>query len=163
MLDTLRRELHRTHPEIAVLGSTVTENISESQGSEKFRTFLFASFAGVSVLLAVLGMFGVTAYTVAQRRFEFALRFALGAQRSDVMGKVLRHAAATALLGIALGVPLSVLLLRAGSNVLGKLPAFDIPSLLLACAGVMFLSLAATFPPSRRAATVEPMQVLRGE
>lgn len=163
MLDTLRRELHRTHPEIAVLGSTVSANIDDSQGSEKFRTVLFASFAAVSILLAVLGMFGVTAYTVAQRRFEFALRFALGAQRSDVMGKVLRHATATALLGIALGIPLSVLLLRAGANVLGKLPAFDVPSLSLACAGVLFLSLGATFVPSRRAATVEPMQVLRGE
>ncbi|HEY4356798.1 MAG TPA: ABC transporter permease [Acidobacteriaceae bacterium] len=163
MLDTLRRELHRTHPEIAVLGSTVTANIDESQGSEKFRTFLFASFAGVSILLAVVGMFGVTAYTVAQRRFEFALRFALGAQRSDVMGKVMRHATATALLGIGVGVPLSVLLLRAGANVLGKLPVFDVPSLLLACAGVLILSLSATLAPSRRAATVEPMQVLRGE
>ncbi len=86
MLNTLRASLLSAHPEIAVKATTMRENIGETQRGEDFRTILFASFAGVSILLAAIGMYGVTSYTVSQRSFEFGLRIAVGATKAQVLG-----------------------------------------------------------------------------
>jgi len=163
MTETLRRMMKQRYPQVAVNATTMRENIGESERAQHFRTMLFGSFAGVSILLAMIGMYGVTAYTVAQRRFEFALRFALGAQRGQVLGSVLKSALTVALIGVVGGVGLSLALMRVMSNLLGKMPAFDPVSYAVAAAGVLLIAVAATLLPARRAATVEPMQVLRNE
>ena len=163
MIETLRKLLQRTHPEIALRGTTMRENIGATQRSEDFRTILFASFAGVSILLAAIGMYGVTAYTVAQRRFEFGLRMALGANRAQVLGMVLRNAIGIALLGIGCGVALSLGLMRVLASVVGKLPAFDLVAYLLAALSVLGIALLATLLPARAASNVDPMNVLRSE
>lgn len=153
----------RQFPQVAIQGATMLESIGESERAQHFRTLLFGSFAGVSILLAMTGMFGVTAYTVAQRRFEFALRVALGAQRPQVLGMVMGQAAAVAALGVAGGVGLSFAVMRGVSTLLGEMPAFDLLSYVVATVGVLVIALAATIQPARRAATVEPMRVLRDE
>jgi putative ABC transport system permease protein len=163
MLTTLSKFMKQTFPEVAVQGSTMVENVGESERAQRFRTLLFGSFAGVSILLAITGMYGVTAYTVAQKRFEFALRFALGAQRPQVLVGVLRRALVVAAIGVVCGVGLSVALMRVVGSLLGKMPAFDAVSYGLAAAGVLVIAVAATLMPAFRAATVEPMQVLRSE
>ena len=160
---TLTRFMKKQFPQVAVLSTTMRENIGESERAQHFRTLLFASFAGVSILLAVTGMYGVTAYTVAQRRFEFALRFALGAQRVQVLGSVLRGAIAVTMTGIGVGIALSLGLTRAINTLLGQMPAFDAVSYAVAAAGVLLIALSATLLPAYRAATVDPMRVLRGE
>jgi len=114
---TIRRSLSARPPCAKPL-----ENRSRAQ---RFRTVLFGGFAAVAIQLAAVGMYGVTAYTVAQRRFEFALRLALGAKRSQVVTMTLAHGIAVASLGIAVGVALSLGLLRVVGTVLGKLPVFD--------------------------------------
>jgi putative ABC transport system permease protein len=116
---------------------------------------------GVSILLAITGMYGVTAYTVAQKRFEFALRFALGAQRGTVLGGAARCADGC---GYRRGRRrrLSLALTRVLSTLLGKMPAFDAVSYGLPALGVLLWhcgGAAAGF----RAAMVEPMQVLRSD
>jgi putative ABC transport system permease protein len=163
MTETLRRYVERGFPGIAVKGATMRESIGESERAQRFRTLLFGSFAGVSILLAVTGMFGVTAYTVAQKRFEFALRFALGAQRGQVLGSVLRSALLVAAIGVACGVGLSLALVRVMGSLLGKVDAVDPAAYAIAAAGVLAVALAATLQPAYRAATVEPMRVLRDE
>jgi putative ABC transport system permease protein len=163
MSATLARFMKQSFPEVAVLSSTMKENVGESERAQHFRTLLFASFAGVSILLAMTGMYGVTAYTVAQKRFEFALRFALGAQRPQVLGSVLRSALTVAAIGVVGGVLLSAALMRVVVSLLGKMPAFDAFSYAVAAAGVLVVALVATLQPAYRAATVEPMQVLRNE
>jgi putative ABC transport system permease protein len=163
MLDTLTRFMTRSFPEVAVQSSTMAEDIGESERAQHFRTLLFGSFAGVSILLAITGMYGVTAYTVAQKRFEFALRFALGAQRPQVLAGVIRNAITVALIGIVAGVGLSLALMRVVSSQLGKMPAFDAVSYGIAAAGVLMIAVAATLVPAFRAAMVEPMKVLRSE
>jgi putative ABC transport system permease protein len=155
--------LKRQYPQVAVKASTMRENVGETERAQHFRTLLFGSFAGVSILLAITGMYGVTAYTVAQKRFEFALRFALGAQRGDVLGSVLRGALTVAMIGVVGGFALSLALMRVMGSLLGKLPAFDPVSYAVAVAGVLLIALAATLQPAFRAAMVEPMQVLRDE
>ncbi len=137
--------------------------VGESERAERFRTLLFASFAGVSILLAMTGMFGVTAYTVAQKRFEFALRFALGAQRSQVLGTVLRNALTVAAIGVAAGVILTATLMRVLEHVVAKMPGFDALSYAIAAAAVLVIALLATLQPAYRAAVVDPMRVLREE
>ncbi len=163
MTTTLRSSLLRSHPEVAVKAATMRENMDETQRPDQFRSLLFVSFAAVSLLLAAVGMYGVTAYSVAQRRFEFSLRFALGANRAQVLGMVLRHALLVALIGIGAGVALSIELFRVLASVLGKLPPFSAAAYVLAGLAVLGIALCATFLPARRASAVDPMTVLRSE
>jgi len=160
---TLTKYMKNKFPQVAVQEMTMRESIGESERAQHFRTLLFGSFAAVSILLAITGMYGVTAYTVAQKRFEFALRFALGAQRVHVLGSVLTRALGVALIGVVCGVGLSLVLMRVMGNLLGKMPAFDPVSYGMAAAGVLAIAVVATLLPAQRAATVEPMQVLRNE
>ena len=163
MLNTLRASLLSAHPEIAVKATTMRENIGETQRGEDFRTILFASFAGVSILLAAIGMYGVTSYTVSQRSFEFGLRIAVGATKAQVLGLVLRKALAVATTGIAMGIVLSLALVRLMSSAVGKLPAFDAVAYALAASVVLLIALLATLLPARAAANTDPMQALRSE
>jgi putative ABC transport system permease protein len=163
MVATLAQLLKQQYPQVAVRASTMREDLGESERAQRFRTLLFGSFAGVSILLAITGMYGVTAYTVAERRFEFALRFALGAQRAQVLSSVLEGALMVAAVGVVGGVALSLALMRVIGSLLGEMPAFDLVSYGVAAGGVLLIALAATLQPAYRAATVEPMQVLRDE
>jgi putative ABC transport system permease protein len=163
MATTLAQMLKRQYRQVAVQTSTMREDVGESERAQRFRTLLFGSFAAVSILLAMTGMYGVTAYSVAQRRFEFALRFALGAQRTNVVGSVLKGALGVAAIGVVAGFGLSVALTRLIGSQLGKLPSFDPVSYAVAVAGVLLIALAATLQPAYRAARVEPMQALRDE
>ena len=160
---TLLAMMKTRFPEVAVKGTTMREAVGETERAQHFRTLLFGSFAGVSILLAMTGMFGVTAYTVAERRFEFALRFALGAQRGQVVGMVMGRTLAVAAIGVVGGVALSFAAMRGASALFGAMPAFDAVSYGIAAAGVLLIALAATVQPAWRAATVEPMRVLRDE
>ena len=155
--------LARSHPEVAIKSTTMRQNLSAVQQSATFRTTLFTLFAAVSILLAAIGMYGVTAYTVAQRRFEFGLRIALGANRTQLLTSVLRSALAVAAIGVALGILCSLSLQRIFGSVVGKLPAFDSTAYLAAVALVFAIALLATLIPARRAARVDPMTVLRSE
>jgi putative ABC transport system permease protein len=163
MLHTLRRRLQQTHPEVAVKAATMREDIGETQRGDDFRTTLFGSFALVSILLAAVGMYGVTAYSVAQRRFEFGLRMALGANRQQLLRMVLNKALTMAALGVGIGAALALALTRVLENVTGKLPSFDLPSYALAAASVLVIALLATLIPACAAAKVDPMTVLRSE
>jgi putative ABC transport system permease protein len=163
MLDTLTKALQRSHPEIAVKATTMRQNIGETQRADDFRSLLFGSFAAVSILLAAIGMYGVTAYSVAQRKFEFGLRVALGANRTQVLGMVLGKATACAALGIGIGIALSLSLARVLSSVIGKLPAFDFIAYAIASLAVLAIALLATLLPAQAAANVDPMTVLRSE
>jgi putative ABC transport system permease protein len=163
MLDTLTNRLKQTHPEVAVKATTMREDIGETQRSATFRSLLFGSFAAVSILLAAVGMYGVTAYSVAQRRFEFGLRIAVGADRFQLLTMVLRKALALATIGIVIGIALSLGITRVLGAVVGKLPVFDLPAYALAAFAVLAIALLATLLPARSAAHVDPMTVLRSE
>lgn len=163
MAVTLTELLKRQYPQVAVKTTTMREDVGESERAQRFRMLLFGSFAGVSIMLAVVGMFGVTAYTVAQKRFEFALRFALGARRGQVLGSVVTSALIVSAVGVVCGVGMSLALMRVMGTLLGKVAAFDPAAYGIAAAGVLLVALLATLQPAWRAATVEPMRVLRDE
>jgi putative ABC transport system permease protein len=160
---TIEPMLKNNYPQVAVSSTTMRVAVGESSRAQRFRTLLFGGFAAVAILLAAVGMYGVTAYTVAQRRFEFALRFALGAQRSQIVTMTLWHGISVASVGIAAGVVLSLGLMRVVGTVMGKLPAFDPASYAIAILGVLAIATTAAVIPGRRASQVEPMGVLRGD
>jgi putative ABC transport system permease protein len=163
MMVAMTQFIMRQFPQVAVQGATMQESIGESERAQHFRTLLFGSFAGVSILLAMTGMFGVTAYTVTQRQFEFALRLALGAQRSQVLGMVLGRALVVAAFGVVGGVALSFAATRGLGALLGEMPAFDLAAYAVAISAVLAITLTATLQPAWRAATGAPMRVLRDE
>jgi putative ABC transport system permease protein len=163
MLDTLTRTLKASYPDLAIRATTMQQNIGEVQRADQFRSLLFAAFGAVSILLAAVGMYGVTSYTVAQRSFEFSLRIALGADRSQLLGMVLRNALFLTTIGIAIGVALSLSLTRVLTANLGTLPGFDAPSYALASLAILAIALLATALPARNAANANPMSILRSE
>jgi putative ABC transport system permease protein len=160
---SIQELMRHDFPLVAVNATTMREAEGESSRGQTFRMMLFTCFAGVSILLAAVGMYGVTAYTVTQRRFEFALRFALGAQRRQILGMNLWHGMLVAAFGIVVGLGLSFGLLRVLSNLLGTLPAFDAASYSIAVLAVLTIAMLAVLVPCFGASQVEPMRVLRGD
>lgn len=162
-LQPLQSVLKQRYPDLAVKATTMTENIAEVERLDHLRSLLFDGFAAVSLFLAALGMYGVTAYSAAQRRFEFGLRAAVGARRGQLLAMVLREALEVALGGVVLGGVVSLLLNRALRSVVGQVPAFDAGTYALAVLMLLALALLAAGMPARRAAAAQPMEVLRYE
>jgi ABC-type antimicrobial peptide transport system permease subunit len=122
---------------------------------------LSATFGGVALLLAVVGLYGLVSYSVAARRAEIGVRVALGASRPRILAMVLGDVSRMMLAGVAAGVLIGVLVGRAVGSLLYGLPPND-PSTLTMAAGVLLLAgvLAAAWP-ARRAAGLDPLTALR--
>ncbi len=163
MAESLRRRLGAEDPALAVKVSTMTEDIAATQQLNNFRTVLFGSFAALSLFLAAVGMYGVTAYSVTQRRFEFGLRLAVGSTRAQLLLGVLQSSLRQTLVGLGVGLILSLAATRLLEGALGKLPGFDAGAYGLASAIVLLLASVAAAGPAQRAAQTQPMEVLRYE
>jgi putative ABC transport system permease protein len=143
--------------------ATMEQRFSEAVAPQRFNTLVMGIFAGMAVLLAGVGVYGVMAYSVARRTHEIGIRMALGAQQQDVTRLVLRHGALLAFFGISLGVAGSLALTRSLSGLLYGIKPTDPVTFFfvsLVLAGVAFL---ATYLPARRATKVDPMVALRYE
>jgi putative ABC transport system permease protein len=121
------------------------------------------AFATIALLLSLLGVYGTMAYTVAERNREIAIRMAVGANREDVLFGILGKALTVAALGIVAGLVLSVPLTRTVSSLLFDVKPFDALTMLGAVATLLLSSTLAAWLPAKRAASVEPMQLLRFE
>ena len=117
-MNAVRDEIARVNPFIAMRFTTMDAMVNTSLAAERFRAALISSFAGVGLLLAMLGVYGTMAYTVTQRTFEIGVRMAFGAERGAILGSVLAHAAKLAGYGIAVGLLLSLLLARLVTSML---------------------------------------------
>jgi predicted permease len=117
----------------------------------------------VGLLLASIGIYGVTAYSVARRTREIGIRMALGADRSSVLALVLRQGFVLAAIGVAIGVGLSALASRLVESLLFGVPGVDPVTFAGACALFALVTLVATYIPARRAARVDPLRALRVE
>lgn len=140
---------------------TMEHAISESEAPRRFNTVLISSFAGVALLLAVLGIYSVIAFTVALRVQEMAIRMALGSQRSGIVGLVLNSGAKLALIGCAIGLACAAACSHLLRSFLFGVSAFDPLVLTLAAFCVMLLAIGASLLPAQRAARIDPMQALR--
>ena len=135
----------------------------ESLGDNRFRVMLLGTFAGVSLLLSAIGIYGVISYSVTQRTREIGIRAALGASRGDVLGLVLRDGMALAVLGLLLGVGGSFALTRLMQSLLFGIGDRDPVTLVLVFAILGLVALVACLLPARRATKVDPVIALRAE
>ena len=139
------------------------ELLSLQLAEPRFAMMLLSSFAGLALVLTMVGLYGVMSYAVARRTREIGLRMALGAQRTAVLRMILREAFALIILGIALG---AASVLAAGSLVASTLYGVaprDPLILSVVSAGMAVAGLFAAYVPALRAASIEPMQALRSE
>jgi ABC-type antimicrobial peptide transport system permease subunit len=137
--------------------------VAEGEAPRRFNTALISCFAGAAVLLALMGIYSVIAFSAAMRTQEMAIRLALGAQRMGVMRLVLVSGAKLGLAGSVIGAVVAVFATRLMSSMLFDVDPLDPAVLVLAAVAIFLLALAASILPARRAAQVEPMQALRSE
>lgn len=135
--------------------------MNENLAAPRFRTLLLALFAGLAVCLAMAGVYGVLAYIVAQRATEIGLRMALGANRGDVVGMVVRQAAGLAAIGLSTGLAGSVAAARVLAGFLYDVKPTDPMTYAAVAAFVALATLAASYWPARRAARIDPLIALR--
>ncbi|MGB7623726.1 MAG: ABC transporter permease [Terriglobia bacterium] len=137
--------------------------VSESIGSVRFRGFFFALFAAIALLLAVLGVYGVVAYSVACRTHEFGVRISLGAQRRQILMMVLAEGGKLVVWGVMAGTLISLGLSRFMASLLFGVGATDSMTFLGASLFIVISTLVACMIPAERACRVEPIEVLRYE
>jgi putative ABC transport system permease protein len=141
----------------------MTEVMGDSLERRRLALILLAVFASLALLLATIGIYGVTSYGVAQRQAEIGLRMALGADRGRVLRMMLGSGMATIAIGLGLGVILALSLTRLMSGLLFAVQAYDPLALGGAALLLMSAALLAIFIPARRATKVDPMVALRYE
>lgn len=143
--------------------SSMTEIISQSIAEPRFRTWLLTAFASAGLLLTLIGIYGVISYSVSQRTQEIGIRIALGASQENVLRLVLRQGVRLALLGSAIGIAGSLLLMRLLASQLYEVKPTD-PFTLMGTALLMLgIALGASYIPAHRATRVDPMVALRDE
>lgn len=167
-LDTIasltRAEITAADPELAVAKvEPLRQVLTESVAEPRFRTLLLVAFAGMAVVLAAVGIYGLISYSVAQRTREIGIRMALGAQARQVMMPVLTQGLALALAGIAIGLLGSIAAARLLSKFLFGIHPSDPLTYGLVSALLLCVALLASFIPSRRALRVDPLTALRAE
>jgi predicted permease len=142
---------------------TMDEVVAASEAPRRFNTVMISSFALAAVLLAVLGIYSVIAFSVASRVQEMAIRMALGSQRSDIVRLVILSGLKLAAIGCVLGLAGAVAASRIMRSFLFHVSPFDPISMIAAAVIVFALAVVASALPARRAATVNPIEALRGQ
>jgi putative ABC transport system permease protein len=140
-----------------------SEDVNIAGSLEECSTLLLGIFGGLALLLAAIGVYGVMAYTVAQRTREFGIRIALGAQHHDVLGLVARYGARLILAGVALGLLAAFAVTRLLAGLLFGVSDKDPVTFAFVALLLSGVALVACYLPARRATRVDPLAALRHE
>jgi predicted permease len=160
---TVRRLARERSPDVPMKFTTMEALLSDNVAAPRFRTLLFAVFAGLAVCLAMAGVYGVMAYAVGQRFNEIGLRIALGATTGSVLRLVLEEGLALAGLGLALGLAAAAAGARLLTSMLFRVQPND-PVVYLAVAVLLgIVALVASYVPARRASKIDPLTAIRQE
>ena len=161
---TIRTILHSLDPNLAA-GSiqTMGDLETEATAQRRFQTSLLTVFAGIALFLALVGLYGLMAYSVSRRTREVGIRMALGAQRSDVVLLVVKKAALLLALGLTGGLIASWFATRVIQSFLFNVGSHDPMTIVSVCALLAVCGLVAALIPARRAASIDPVQALRTE
>ncbi len=164
MVESLRSAVHSIDPQLALTNvESMDQVVAEGQASRRFNTVVISSFAAAAVLLALLGIYSVIAFSATLRTHELAIRLALGSQRSSIMRLVLVSGAKLGLAGCLIGTVAALFATQLLRSLLFQVNPLDPAVLVLAVISIFLLALVASLIPARRAATIEPMQALRNE
>jgi len=164
LIAAARREIQAVDPTVPVSQvSTMDRIVSTSVARERFSMMLLLLFAGVAVVLAAVGIYGVVSYAVSQRTAEFGVRMAMGAEPADVQRLVMRDGARMSLAGVALGLIGAAGLSRVMESQLYEMDAIDPATFAAVAVGLTLVALAAAYVPARRTARADPLTALRKE
>jgi len=164
MENQLRAAVRALDPQLPLTQlQTMEHAISDSEAPRRFNTVLISAFAGAALLLAILGIYSVIAFTVAMRAQEMAIRMALGSQRSGIVSLILVSGLKLAAAGCIIGLAGAYFATRLLKTFVFGISALDPLVLIVAAVVVLLLALAASLLPARRAAAINPMQALRAE
>ena len=158
---TLREELRGQHPGLFAKIETLDEAIGQLTASPRFNTVLLSTFAGIAFLMAIVGVYGVLAFSVTQRSAEIGIRMALGATPRAVLALVMKEGALVVAVGALAGVAGALVLTRYLATLLYGVTATDPRTYLAVIIGLALAASAASFLPARRAAVLDPVVALR--
>jgi hypothetical protein len=164
IIPELRRVFRSVSPELE--GSsfiTMDQVVDDSYGDRRLASHLLELFAGSALLLCVVGLYGILTYVVTQRTRELGVRLALGAQKRQLIWLVMRRAVVILAAGSAVGLALSFAATQIISNMIYGVRSYDAITLSAATGLLAVTGLLASYVPARRAANVDPMQILRAE
>ena len=162
--NALRRAVQAVDPDMPLFDVTSMEQlVYKSVATPRFNAFLLAGFASLALILAVVGIYGVTSYSVTQRTHEIGIRMALGAERSDVLRMVVRQGLRLAGLGTGIGVAAALGVTNVLRSMLFGVQPIDPLTYLTVAAALLTVSLLASYIPARRATKVDPTVALRYE
>jgi len=163
LISTLRQQVYAVDPDQPVTQiQTMDELLDTFRAQPRFTVFLLSSLSSMALVLAIIGIYGVIAYTVAQRRHELGIRMALGAERSDVLRLIVGHGLFLTAIGVALGLVAALMSTRVMASLLYHVRVRDWPTFALASVLFLLVGVAASYIPARRAMSVDPREALRG-
>ncbi len=163
-LEDVRRTIWSVNPNLPVMGlRTLPDLMAQSMARTSFTLVLLGIAGGVALILGIVGVYGVISYAVSLRAREIGLRIALGARDDDVKGMVLRQGLILSGIGVAVGLVLAFTLTRLMSGLLFGVKPTDPITYGVVAAGLIAVALTASYLPARRAASVDPITVLRAE
>jgi ABC-type antimicrobial peptide transport system permease subunit len=161
LLSAIRREIQAIDPAVPLANARTFENlIGDSIAPRRLAVVLLGVFAGVAVLLAGVGIYGVMSFLVVQRTHELGVRMALGAQRIDVLKLVLVRSLKLIVAGTIIGLIIAVMSTRTLQALLYSVSAFDMATFVLVTVLLGAIALAASYLPAIRATRADPMVVL---
>lgn len=163
---TARAVLHDLDPQLPLIQPQPLEKIANESPSvflRRYPSYLIGSFASLALILAMVGLYGLISYMVLQRTREIGIRVALGAQRRDILGMVLRQGIRAALAGVAAGVVAGLALTRLMTSMLYGITPGDALTFASAAVLLLIVTIAACSIPARRAVQVDPVVALRYE
>jgi putative ABC transport system permease protein len=164
LVDAVRRELKQMDANLPLTSIRLMNDwIADSVARARFSTVLLSVFGGLALALAAVGIYGVMAYTVAQRTHEIGIRLALGAQRGDILRLVVRQGMTLALVGVGIGVAAALGVTRLLASMLFQVKPTDPLTIAGVAVGLAAVALIACYVPARRATRVEPVVALRYE
>ncbi len=164
VVSSVRGEIRAAGGDLPVYNiGTMRERISRSVSTRRFNTVLLGIFAAVALLLAAVGLYGVITYSVSHRRRELGIRIALGAERRDIIGLVVRQAAGLIATGVAIGLLASAGLTHFLARVLFAVSPLDPATFIAVSVLLSLVAAAASYVPARRATRVNPIHALRAE
>jgi predicted permease len=163
LADTIRRTIAGRNADVPARVTTMEGRLETATARPRFRTVLVVAFAGVALLLALAGVYGVMAYNVSQRIPELGVRIALGATPATIMRLIVTQGAKLAVAGLALGLGLALWSARVLEGLLFGVAPRDPLTLILVTGVVALAVLLATYIPGRRAVRVDPVIALRAE
>jgi len=162
--EAVKKAIHQINPDQALAGLNTMEQIkADTVGPIHFRAQLLASFALLSLVLSAIGIYGVIAYSMAQRTREIGIRAALGATRGDILRLVLRSGLILTGLGLVLGIAGALGLTRVLASMLFQVKGYDPLTMATVAAALALVALLACLLPARKATKVDPVIALRTE